>query len=218
MASGMRHRKLDSKPGNKQLPTIFRFLEPEQGFTLMEIIVATTIFAGTLTLMFSLFTYTLKINRKGEAFRQATQGMRNFTEFLTKEIRNGKIDFASGSEVPIGPCPDDSYGSQSTSLGLVSISGERQCIYWDNSAGVRALMIQKSNTEAYTLNPAYFTVEEVKFFVRPTTDPYSGTPPPRFQPLVTMVILFQVRLSPNETAVTIPYQTTISSDAYDVPQ
>lgn len=63
------------------------------GFTLMEIIVATTIFAFVTVALLSMFNYTLKINRRSEALRQATQGMRNFVEYLVKEIRNGEIDY-----------------------------------------------------------------------------------------------------------------------------
>lgn len=63
------------------------------GFTLMEIVVSTTIFAFVSVAMMTMFNYTLKINRRSEALRQATQGMRNFVEYLVKEIRNGEVDY-----------------------------------------------------------------------------------------------------------------------------
>jgi len=193
-------------------------LHEQRGFTLMEIIVSTTIFAGTLTLMFSLFSYTLKINRRGDALRQATQGMRNFSEFLVKEIRNGKIDYAVGSIAQVGPCPDGTAYTtpSSTVLGLTSLDGERECIFWDSVA--KALKVQKETTLAYSLNPTSFTVEDLKFFVRPTTDPYTGAPPPRFQPMVTIEAIFKTQPYSGEPAVIIPYQTTVSSDVYDIPQ
>lgn len=183
---------------------------------MMEIIVATTIFAGTLTLMFAMFNYTLKISRRGDALRQATQGMRNFTEFIVKEIRNGKIDYAAGSLVAIGSCPDGVYSETSTSLGLTAIDGERQCIYWNSTT--KALMVQKETTAAYSLNPQFFTVEDVKFFIRPLTDPYTGAPLPRTQPFVTLAITFRTQPYAGEAAITIPYQTTVSTDVYDIPQ
>jgi prepilin-type N-terminal cleavage/methylation domain-containing protein len=70
-------------------------LQAQQGFTLMEIVVSTTIFAVVLTMTLAIFNYALKINRRTEALRQTTQGMRNFTEFLVKEIRNGKIEYSA---------------------------------------------------------------------------------------------------------------------------
>ncbi len=189
----------------------------QQGFTLMEIIVATSIFATTLTMMFTLFTYTLKINRQGEALRQATQGMRNFAEFLTKEVRNGKIDYAVGSVLAVPQCNEESYSAWDRSLGIVNLVGERECIYYtETSPGQGKIMIQKENTNPYELNPPNFNVKDMKVFVRPKTDPYSGTPPPGVQPFVTIAITFEVAL-PGTGVVTIPYQTTISTDVYDVP-
>ena len=71
----------------------FRSNKNSAGFTLIEIIVATTIFAFVTVALLSMFNYTLKINRRSEALRQATQGMRNFVEYLVKEVRNGEIDY-----------------------------------------------------------------------------------------------------------------------------
>jgi type II secretory pathway pseudopilin PulG len=130
------------------------------GFTLMEIVVATTIFAFVLTSMMALFNYTLKINRRTEALRQATQGMRNFVEFLVKEIRNGQIDYSVSFDDhdtavdPILPCPrpqNDSVSGVPTSgnnsysqlrddgrdnrLGIYNERGERECFYLANSSG-----------------------------------------------------------------------------------
>ena len=65
----------------------------QTGFTLMEIVVATTIFAVVTVALLSLFNYILKINRRSQALTQAADGMRNFVEFLTKQIQNGQIDY-----------------------------------------------------------------------------------------------------------------------------
>ena len=54
----------------------------QTGFTLMELIVATTIFAVFSVAVTSLFNYDFRIMRRTEALRQATQGMRNFTDFI----------------------------------------------------------------------------------------------------------------------------------------
>src|SRR6185503_8666065 len=155
-----RTQKINICRRHKMLHASCTMLHEQRGFTLMEIIVSTTIFAGTLTLMFSLFSYTLKINRRGDALRQATQGMRNFSEFLVKEIRNGKIDYAVGSIAQVGPCPDGTAYTtpSSTVLGLTSLDGERECIFWDSVA--KALKVQKETTLAYSLNPTSFTVED----------------------------------------------------------
>jgi prepilin-type N-terminal cleavage/methylation domain-containing protein len=78
------------------------------GFTLTELVVAVAIFAFVVTAMMSMLNYTLKINRKTEAVRQATQSIRNFVEFIAKELRNGRIDYSTDGAVAITsvtPCP-----------------------------------------------------------------------------------------------------------------
>jgi prepilin-type N-terminal cleavage/methylation domain-containing protein len=207
-----------------------------RGFTLIEIIVSTTIFAVVLTLMLTLFNYTLKINRRSEALRQVTQGMRNFTEFLIKEIRNGRIDYGPppAGQNPVSPCPqpptppatlvynNDSTGD--TALGLVNIDGEQECVYWDNnslSPTYQNLMIVKrvgtQTFSAQPLNPTGVKITQLLFHVRPATNPYDSTNPPRAQPFVTMLITFRIQLGPNDPVYTIPYQTSISTDQYDLP-
>ena len=111
----------------------------------MEIVVATTIFAGTVTLMLTLFNYTLQINRRVQAMRQVAQGTRNFTETIAREIRNGRIDYDVATMDPA--CNPNGYGSiENTSLGLVNVAGEKVCFYFDQNASPSggALYISKS--------------------------------------------------------------------------
>ncbi|MCL5774789.1 MAG: hypothetical protein M1333_01090 [Patescibacteria group bacterium] len=129
------------------------------GFTLMEIVVSTTIFAFVSVAMMAMFNYTLKINRRSEALRQATQGMRNFVEYLVKEIRNGEIDYGivNGNTIasgvwpanycgfgvtpPItsqqctanpsdGTCFSSLYPARSNKLAFINNDGERKCIFY----------------------------------------------------------------------------------------
>ncbi len=122
--------------------------ELEQGFTLMEIVVATTLFVTVFMALLSLFNYTLKINRRTEALRQASQGMRNFIEYLVKEVRNGQIDyFVSGGQTytsGVGPCKPNGYvagdavalgqpapySAQSNWLGIINTDGVQECFYY----------------------------------------------------------------------------------------
>ncbi len=99
----------------------------------MEIVVATTIFAIVAAAMMSLFNYTLKINRKTEALRQASQGMRNLVEFIVKEVRNGQIDYSviNGTVIaPLqpwtaanSPCPVSSSGVGNANSNTATIYG-----------------------------------------------------------------------------------------------
>lgn len=186
----------------------------QRGFTLTEIVVATTIFATVITVMFSLFNYTLKINRRTEALRQASQGVRNFTEFLVKEIRNGKIDYQSP---PVVSQCSTSYASATKYLALVNVDGERECIYFEQVGSIGTIKIAKSGVTALSIPPVNFNVDQssFQFFVRPATDPYVA-PYPKIQPFVSLTMKFVVTL-PTGEIVTIPYQTSVSTEDYSVP-
>jgi prepilin-type N-terminal cleavage/methylation domain-containing protein len=131
-------------------------LHQQNGFTLMEIVVATTIFVIVFMALLSLFNYTLKINRRTEALRQASQDMRDFVEFLAKEIRNGQIDYyvSSGQtylpQITLSsPCgPPGTAGSQVTStgglstygleenkLGIINTDNVEECFYFGDNSG-----------------------------------------------------------------------------------
>ena len=103
--------------------------------------------------MLSLFDYTLKINRRTEALRQASQGMRNFVEYLVKEIRNGQIDYyISDGQTYTGnlsPCQPHgyvagnsvgsgdrvTYSAQSNWLGIINTDGVQECFYYGKPDG-----------------------------------------------------------------------------------
>jgi len=222
-------------------------LKASLGFTLMEIIVATAIFVMVVAAMMSLFNYVLKMNRKGELLRQTTQGMRNLVETIVKEVRNGQIDygFVNGSAprgFTVGPCQDGAWATNPTvaryyqdkenKLAIINNEGESECIFYGNASGSFAgdnifsvtngtLVIQKSGSSAQVMNPPNFKIENIAFFIRPVCDPYSKCSVytnalPKIHPSVTMVFKFTTELSPNEK-YSINYQTTISTNQYDIP-
>jgi prepilin-type N-terminal cleavage/methylation domain-containing protein len=187
----------------------------QSGFTLVEIMVSTVIFVVTVSLMLSLFNYTLKINRRVQSLRQVAQGTRNFTEFIAREIRNGEIDY---NPPDTAHCSGNYSSSTNAQLALVNLSGEHVCFYYNT--GSELLYMTKISPSGDLLeevvNPTNFLVKRpFRFIVLPTSDPSGGQ---GIQPFVTMMAIFEVKLSPNEPSITIPYQTTISTDVYDTPQ
>lgn len=126
-------------------------LKGSEGFTLAELVVSVSIFATTITMMMVLLNYTLKIQRKTEALRQASQGMRNFAEFLVKEIRNGRIDYGVTNGTTLqttkSPCPNPSLvgnntfgvldtGRSDSRLPMLNISNEQECFFWAKDDGL----------------------------------------------------------------------------------
>jgi hypothetical protein len=211
----------------------------------MEIIVATTIFAVVSVSMMALFDYTLKINRRSEALRQATQGMRNFVEFLVKEVRNGQIDYAIVNGITpggsIGPCGagvvgTNYYSDKENKLRIINTEGDGECIYYGDqfgnalAAGTFAsdngtVVLWKAGTTKQVLNPPNFKVGNLMFLIRPLCDPYTVKPPgcvayssdyPRIQPFVTILAKFIAQL-PTGEKTSIYYQTSVSTNRYDIP-
>lgn len=142
----------------------------EKGFTLVEIMVATVIFAVVTVALLSLFNYVLKINRRGEALRQASQNARNFVEFLVKEVRNGQIDYYINSgltygsyinnDSPQAPCRppgtpgtgvtgQPTYAQKSNWLGIINTDNVQECFYYAKADGV-------SYVDALGSNPSTF--------------------------------------------------------------
>ena len=177
----------------------------------MEIVVATTIFATSLTLMMALFNYTLKINRRVDAQRQTAQGTRNFMEFLVREIRNGKIDYVNSYRF----CQPNYYSTDNTALAIVNRSGELECFYLDGSD----LYIEKSGTTT-KINPTNLTLDasSFRFIVQPSDNAHPSNPPyPGLQPFVTIIAKFSTTVAGTNTQIVIPYQTSVSPDVYDIP-
>ena len=220
---------------NSQLTT-----HSSSGFTLMEIIVSMTIFATVITMVLSMFTYTLKLYRREEAQRQVSQSVRTVMEFLVKEIRNGQVDYGIVNGVTIDTlvdahCPRpssinaDTYSVSSTDhLGIINVIGERECIYWvhdsdptkQNDPTNNNLFIKKQNVGVVSqLNTSNVKLTDLRFYVSPLRDPYTvpgGSGLVEQEPLVTIMAKVSVTLPTGETRV-VSYQTTVSTYAYDIP-
>ncbi len=184
------------------------------GFTLMEIVVATAIFAIVVSSVLALFNYVLRINSKVQAIRQVSQGTRVFTEILSREIRNGRISYSS-----FGSCnPAANYSSvNNKQLALVTYNGDKLCFYL-NPTDEKLYMerINSSGTVTDAINPTGFTINDSSFHfvVKPATDPFVSNQ--GIQPFVTIMAEFVAKKNGRDQVV-VPYQTTISSDVYDLP-
>lgn len=193
-------------------------IKSESGFTLVEIIVSTAIFITVVSAMLALFNYTLQINRRVQALREVVQSSRTFTETLTREIRNGRINYESQD----AECIASNYTSEDNkSLAIQTKSGERLCFFVDKSSGDFYLKKTSATTSSTNLvfESTRFRIipETFRFFVVPNTDPNeeTGVGYPEQQPFVTIVAQFELD-GVDTTPTIVNYQTTISTDVYDI--
>lgn len=193
---------------------------PNVGFTLIEVLVSTAIFVTVVSAMLAMFNYTLQINRRVQALREVAQGTRTFAETITREIRNGRIDYSSWAS----ECSASNYEKElNQSLAIISKSGEKLCFYFNE----KDQMYLKKRTAAGEVSAPIFNSDKFSirkpnfsFIVIPKTDPNKQSDPdsgdyPRIQPFVTIAGEFSLNDGSN-APTTVKYQTTISSDVYDI--
>jgi len=182
----------------------------QKGFTLVEAVVATALFAVVTSSIMGVYLYTIKINRRTDAIRAATENARFISEFLSKEIRNGQIDYGLSGAVP-APCGVlPISGSQ---LAVLNIDGDHECFYLSGSNILVAKSAGGSLLNPVQLNDSRVKVLNLNFSVAPLCNPYlSGA---QTSPQVTINAQVQSTTS-NQDIITIPIQTTISIPKYDI--
>lgn len=205
----------------------FRTIKTQAGFTLVEVIVATAIFVVVVSAMLSLFDYTLKVNRRVQALREVAQGTRTFAETLTREVRNGEIDYSSWTT----ECDIENYNESTAlafrkSLALTSRTGEKLCFYFDTNGTPEdvddSFKLKKRTLNGditatvFGSNRFRIVPSTFRFFVVPSENP-KVAPYPGIQPYVTIAAQFELDLNESTGNTLINYQTTISTDVYDIP-
>ncbi len=198
---------------------LVRNFKKQRGFTLIEAIVATFIFAIVVTSVIGVYVETLKANRRTDAIRSATETVRYISEFLSKEIRNGTIAY-SGSALYACSL---TYNTPGNSLEIINVDGDTECFYLGDGAGTASssgpyLWIRKQPAgsallPAQQLDLNYSQVSNLTFYVTPAT---LGSPPvSTVQPRVTITGTVVTNKDP-QNIVNLPFETTISIPEYDV--
>lgn len=127
------------------------------GFTAIEAIVATAIFAVVLSGIIGSFAAVMRINSKSRSIRAVEQNARFISELLTREIRNGVVNYgASGYN---GTIP--SAGRVST-LYLINRNGEAESISLESNA----MRFTKAGN-ATNLSGSDVRISRLEFFIQP---------------------------------------------------
>ncbi len=186
----------------------------QKGFTLIEAIVATALFAVTVSSIMGVYLSTLKINRRTDVIRSASENARYITGFLTKEIRNGQIDYYGPWNSPCSGI----ISAPANSLSLVNTDNEHLCFYLGDASGLSSsngtnLWLIKNNLLAVKVNSSNVTINNLVFYVSPTYNPYSTGS--NAQPRVT-IMGNVTATSGSQDTITIPIQATVSIPIYDI--
>ena len=207
----------------------------EKGFTLIELLVSVSIFAVVVTLGLAIFNQVLQIQRRSEVTRRLTQAVRNTSEFLVKEIRNGKIDYGiqNGATLKnpyLSHCPQPlsvngsatyvwNNANYNQAIAIDNDAGETECVYY--VVAQKALYLEKLGlTTPQRLTPGDVSIDRFEVRLVPGRDPYMDVPPGSLaetQPLAQILMVATAAL-PGGGGKTINYQTAVSTNDYDIPK
>ena len=147
---------------------------PLTGFTLVEALVATAVFAFVISSIIGVYLSVLQLDRKARAQSTVSQNARFIMEFLAKEVRNGKIDYAA---YPSG------LATTTSDIYVLNQAGEAEYI---NLVGTNLVLTK--NSASSNINSNSVKVTKAEFFVQPAGDPFNPAKTYNTQPHVTVVL------------------------------
>jgi type II secretory pathway pseudopilin PulG len=189
--------------------------QQQAGFTLIEAVVASALFAFTVSSILGVYLSTIKINRRTDVIRTASENARFITEYLSREIKNGQMDYNGPVTSPCTAIP----AASSNSLAIINIDGDQICFYLGDdlaniSSAGRNLWVEKNNLPAYKINSGNVQVLNLIFYSNPAFNPYtSGS---TIQPRVTFTANIK-STSGTQDNIVIPIENSVTIPAYDVP-
>ncbi|MBI4121988.1 MAG: type II secretion system protein [Parcubacteria group bacterium] len=191
-------------------------LKKPAGFTLMEMIVATSIFAIASVIIADLFLISNRAQRRAEVSQAIQSDARVMMAGITDRIRSGEIDYAALPRPVVNP---------SGALALIDERGREVVIRESDSTFVNTVCPSLASTPCLEISEdggATFApmtsgrlrVVGVKFYILPVESPLTqngGAFTQNTQPRVTVVLGLQSASANADAQTTTFVQTTVSS-------
>jgi type II secretory pathway pseudopilin PulG len=157
----------------------------EKGFTLIEAVVASSVFAFLIASVLGVYMSTMQLDRKSKAQRAVTQNARFIMEYLSKETVNGMISYSAYAN------PND-ISSYSGELNLINQADETEKIIFQSASNSLALQKTINGVLVSTnLNSTQVKINKALFLVKPYSDPYTALKTTNQQPSVTVILELQ---------------------------
>jgi hypothetical protein len=198
----------------------------QKGFTIMEALIATFLFSVTMSSIIGIYLSTVKLHRRANAIRTVTENVRYISESLSKEIKNGTIDWAEPKPFTADTaCGRTPVANPDWRLPIVNVDGDRICYYLGDTFGFRSstgeyLWMIKNELPPVQLTTASVKVKQFRVYVYPLANPYCNNPPScssigtTKQPHVIITARIESNIDPNNI-VSLPFETTINIPRYD---
>jgi len=185
----------------KNMPKVL--LNNSAGFTLVEILMATAIFAVASVIVCGIFINASNLQKQISNYQKLQNDGRYIIEKIAKEVRVKDVVLVYPSDNP------------TTTLAFwKDEAGNTVSIYFDKASGT---LIYVKNGIPAQLNSLDVEVKNAMFFIYPTLDPYNLNPAsttPDIQPRITLLLDVTNKDAPLKYKKELIVQTTISSRKY----
>lgn len=175
----------------------------KNGFTLVEILMATSIFAVSSVVICGIFINASNLQKQISNYQKLQNDGRYIIEKIAKELRAKDIVLLYPSDNPTSTLnfwPDE--------------SGNHIRIYFNSST--RSLIYEK-NGQSAELNSSDVEIRQARFFIYPVLDPFSinsASNTPDIQPRITLLLDITNKTEVLKYKKNLILQTTISSRNY----
>ena len=210
------------------------------GFTLVEMLVATSLFSVVILTATDIFIRVQHAQRQAAVLEKTQSISRFILTRMAQEIQSGSIDYDYYYGTSSAPTPGDNSFSKredarisSRTLALRTAEGERllfttrpkgqtdfdiPCV---DDAVSPCLIIATStpSIQAERMNPPGFTIEKLLFVITPGKDPFGIDPVSNdflanAQPKVTIMLSVRSTVAGIKTPFDLTTQTTVSTREY----
>jgi prepilin-type N-terminal cleavage/methylation domain-containing protein len=184
----------------------------QKGFTLIEMLVAMSIFVMFIGVLMGSYTSIVKAQREANDYRSLYSEARRVFDKITEEVRDNAVYY--GDSVNI------SFNSSSDVLRLISSDGTVWSGFAYKNNNVYFVEQRGADFKSYSLisddKDGRLYVSEFDVFVSPAGDPYLNVYADslQFQPKVTVFARFVLEKRSGDDPYFLDLQTTISSRFY----
>lgn len=182
-----------------------------KGFTLIEMLVAMSIFVAFVGILLNSYTSIVRAQRDANDYRATYVEARQVFDILVQEMRDGMVDY---QKYPAGV-----WGKQQNLYLINKDNTARTHITYDGTTvHLDKEFFLSAETKSSDLN-SEVEITNFGLYVSPAIDPYDGAnyanDRNQFHPKVTIFARFEKNLGATKDPIIIDLQTTISSRVYN---
>jgi prepilin-type N-terminal cleavage/methylation domain-containing protein len=185
-----------------------KIVNNKKGFTMVEMLISMAIFVTALTAISAIFAFANKSQRTTKAVSDVQADARFAMEVMAQQVRRGSIDYDSTEY-------GGSISSNPQDVLVLRDSSNNQVWFRRNTSGSQGVVQMSEDGSTWVdLTPPDISVDILKFYLSPSTNPFIASPATNTQPKVTITMVTSSLSTRVETLLPTYLQTTIASRQY----